>query len=87
MGPSGLEPLTSRLSAVCSNQLSYRPQYDYFADKNTREGNCPPSWEAVQLSGRLCGCLEENNHKISLAYKAVKQNQSSNIKAAMHMEN
>ena len=25
MGPSGLEPPTSRLSGVCSNQLSYRP--------------------------------------------------------------
>ena len=25
VGPSGLEPLTSRLSGVCSNQLSYRP--------------------------------------------------------------
>ena len=25
VGPSGLEPPTSRLSGVCSNQLSYRP--------------------------------------------------------------
>jgi hypothetical protein len=25
VGPRGFEPLTSRLSAVCSNQLSYRP--------------------------------------------------------------
>ena len=25
MGPGGLEPPTSRLSGVCSNQLSYRP--------------------------------------------------------------
>ena len=25
VGRSGFEPLTSRLSAVCSNQLSYRP--------------------------------------------------------------
>ena len=26
VGPSGLEPLTSRLSVVCSSQLSYRPK-------------------------------------------------------------
>ena len=26
MGPGGLEPPTSRLSGVCSNQLSYRPE-------------------------------------------------------------
>ena len=25
VGPSGLEPPTSRLSGVCSNQLSYEP--------------------------------------------------------------
>jgi hypothetical protein len=25
VGPGGLEPPTSRLSGVCSNQLSYRP--------------------------------------------------------------
>ena len=25
VGLSGLEPLTSRLSGVCSNQLSYKP--------------------------------------------------------------
>ena len=26
VGPGGLEPPTSRLSGVCSNQLSYRPE-------------------------------------------------------------
>ncbi len=26
VGPGGLEPPTSRLSGVCSNQLSYRPK-------------------------------------------------------------
>ena len=28
VGPGGLEPPTSRLSGVCSNQLSYRPEGD-----------------------------------------------------------
>src|ERR1700730_12134342 len=28
VGLGGLEPPTPRLSSVCSNQLSYRPQYD-----------------------------------------------------------
>ena len=29
VGPSGLEPPTSRLSVVCSNQLSYRPAISF----------------------------------------------------------
>ena len=28
VGPGGLEPPTSRLSGVCSNQLSYRPELE-----------------------------------------------------------
>ena len=34
VGLSGLEPLTSRLSGVRSNQLSYRPKYYYFEGTN-----------------------------------------------------
>ena len=39
VGPGGLEPPTSRLSGVCSNQLSYRPLKRHVPDrevKNTR---------------------------------------------------
>ena len=34
VGSSGLEPPTSRLSGVCSNQLSYKPIYG--GDKRNR---------------------------------------------------
>ncbi len=34
VGSSGLEPPTSRLSGVCSNQLSYKPVYG--GDKRNR---------------------------------------------------
>ena len=39
MGSSGLEPPTSRLSAECSNQLSYKPLY--LIKKNARQ---PPAF-------------------------------------------
>ena len=41
VGPGGLEPPTSRLSGVCSNQLSYRPNGDHaasFAARLTQRG-------------------------------------------------
>ena len=46
VGSSGFEPPTSRLSGVCSNQLSYKP--------TTREG------ELVEISGvePLTSCLQ-----------------------------
>ena len=36
VGSSGLEPPTSRLSGVCSNQLSYEPKRKAGGDKRTR---------------------------------------------------
>lgn len=33
VGLNGLEPSTSRLSGVCSNQLSYRPSFFFFLKK------------------------------------------------------
>ena len=32
VGPDGFEPSTSRLSSVCSNQLSYEPDIGYQID-------------------------------------------------------
>ena len=43
VGLSGLEPLTSRLSGVCSNHLSYRPS----EDQQTK----PPFLVTGQLKG------------------------------------
>ena len=32
VGQTGLEPVTPRLSSVCSNQLSYRPLLDWVVE-------------------------------------------------------
>ena len=37
VGLKGFEPLTLRLSSACSNQLSYRPDFDV---EGVAEGNC-----------------------------------------------
>ena len=52
VGPGGLEPPTSRLSGVCSNQLSYRPELQAegrsrsHSDQNKieRATRAQPSW-------------------------------------------
>ena len=36
VGSSGLEPPTSRLSGVCSNRLSYKPEGSSGGDKRNR---------------------------------------------------
>ena len=37
VGPGGLEPPTSRLSGVCSNQLSYRPLKRHVPDARSSD--------------------------------------------------
>jgi hypothetical protein len=39
VGLSGFEPLTSRLSGVRSNQLSYRPQVQFFRTGHQADSN------------------------------------------------
>ena len=48
MGLNGLEPSTSRLSGVRSNQLSYRPQIKN-AKRVTRIELATTAWKAVVL--------------------------------------
>ncbi len=58
VGPKGLEPLTSRLSAECSNQLSYEPDTRFLAQSSgslsqtKKEGNLP-SFEGKNLVGNF----------------------------------
>ncbi len=49
VGLSGLEPPTSRLSGVRSNQLSYRPVWWRYAGSNRR----PPACKAGALPAEL----------------------------------
>ena len=49
VGQSGLEPPTSRLSVVCSSQLSYWPVWWRLAGSN----RCPPACKAGALPAEL----------------------------------
>lgn len=66
VGATGLEPVTSRLSAECSNQLSYAPPIRHPADLLRRtiqtnvKGRQPPSLVKKQYRLNLysyCDCL------------------------------
>ena len=64
VGSSGLEPPTSRLSGVCSNQLSYEPIG--LRRPSTLPGSCPPSTiDRLGLNRRVRngnGCVPQAHH-------------------------
>ncbi len=61
VGQNGLEPSTSRLSVVCSSQLSYWPVFDFLTSLGTSIiVNCQLSIKLVEISGiePLTSCLQ-----------------------------
>ena len=80
VGSNGLEPSTSRLSGVCSNQLSYEPIFLNllrFWWRQAGSNRWPPACRAGALPAELCPhysflkllCGKHNTFVVSTAYK------------------